>query len=85
MKKNIPYTGAANKSSLDAFCKTNSKGCYLFAKVLFSTTIITVSDKLLASNYAPSDYQFGYYKDGKHCDWSAARQIACQNAGMSRG
>ena len=84
MKTRIAYTGIRTSESLDAFCKENSKGCYVVASTGFSETFVYKLDKLPVSNYAPSDYPDGYYKNGKQVQWSKARKIACQNAGMTR-
>lgn len=84
MKTRIAYTGARTSEALNAFCKENSKGCYVVASTGFCETFVYKLDKLPKSNYAPSDYPNGYYKDGKKVQWSAARLIASQNAGQTR-
>ena len=82
MKTTITYTGQVNENEVNKFCKKHSKGCYLFVSVLWNSVRIVKTDKILSSKTAPSDYRFGFWKNGVQTDWSEARKITDQNTGV---
>lgn len=80
----LSYKGDKNSVDVDAFCKKQSHGCYIYYSTFFGDVLVIKTLRLIISKYAPSDYPNGYYHNGQKFQWSEARKIACQNAGMTR-
>jgi hypothetical protein len=80
----INYTGENTYRAIDSFCKDHSVGCYVLYQTIFSDVVITKHNKLPTSKHAASDWQNGYYHNGKHFEWSASRKIVAQNASNTK-
>jgi len=56
------------------------KDSYILAYVDFGLATVFVADKLPTNAYASDDWKLGYWRNGKHFDWSEARKRATQRA-----
>lgn len=78
----IKYTGTTSEEALCEFMRKISAGGYAFYSSVFNEILVYTSDKLPTGAHAPSDYPIGYWKNGKHFEWSKARIIRDQNTGI---
>lgn len=85
MKTKLNYSGEKTQSAIEKFLKKESMGCYVFARVIFGDVIAYKTDKILSNPQAPSDYPYGYYKNGVLTQWSEKRKITDQNTGVING
>jgi len=70
-------------ADLDRLCVAASKkyeGEYILPFVYFRLATVFVVSKLPTNAYASDDWKFGYWRNGKHFEWSEARKRATQRA-----
>jgi hypothetical protein len=67
-----------NKLAIEASKK--HKDSYILAYVDFGRATIFAAKRLPTNAYASDDWKLGYWRNGKHFNWSDARKRATQRA-----
>ena len=80
----LNYQGPANLAVLHKWAaKQSEKGGYVVFSIVFGQVIASRRDALPSSDHAANDWPVGYWHKGAHKEWSEARRIRSQNAGMT--
>ena len=75
-----PVKSLAELDKLAIAASKKHKDAYILAYVDFGLATVFVADKLPTNAYASDDWKLGYWRNGKHFDWSDARKRATQRA-----
>ena len=69
-----PVKSFAELDKLATAASNKHKDKYILAYVLFGFATVFATDKLPTNAYASDDWKLGYWKNGKHFEWSEARK-----------
>jgi hypothetical protein len=76
----IPVKSFAELDKLAIAASKKYKGAYILAYVDFGIATMFAANKLPTNAYASDDWKLGYWRNGKHFNWSDARKRATQRA-----
>ena len=75
-----PVKSLAELDRLAVAASKKYKDEYILAYVDFGLATVFVTDKLPTNAYASDDWKLGYWRNGKHFEWSEARKRQTQRA-----
>lgn len=76
----VPVKSYADLERLTVAASKKYEGEYILAYVDFGLATVFAASKLPTNAYASDDWKLGYWRNGKHFDWSEARKRATQRA-----
>jgi len=76
----IPVQSFADLDKLATAASKKHRDKYILAYVDFGFATVFAKDKLPTSAYASDDWRLGYWRNGKHLEWSEARKRQTRRA-----
>lgn len=76
----VPVKSLADLHKLAVAASKKHKDAYILAYVDFGLATVFAARRLPTNTYASDDWKLGYWRNGKHFDWSDARKRATQRA-----